>query len=149
MQTTKFTDRLQKTTKVRHRLQQLDLHSKVKVRVERSSKVSPTHPSHSGQVFDGEMAGVCTDILQTIFHFQFEELYMEESSRGQKVSKVHIFMILVYRCLSRPQKACSVPLFHYKVCSVPFLRLEKFLVSTFFILQCVLFSLQKFAVSAF
>ena len=60
----KFTDRLQKTTKVGLRLQSLDLHYEVKVRVERSSKVRLTHPSHSRHIFDREMVGVYTDILQ-------------------------------------------------------------------------------------
>ena len=46
------------------RLQSLDLHYEVKVRVERSSKVGLTHPSHSRHIFDREMPGVCTDILQ-------------------------------------------------------------------------------------
>ena len=59
-----FNDRLQMTTKVGLRLQTLDLHYIVRVRVERSSKVSLIHPSHSRHIFDGEMAGVCTDILQ-------------------------------------------------------------------------------------
>ena len=53
-----------KTTKVGLRLHGLDVHYEVKVRVKRSSKVSLTHPSHSRQIFDREMAGICRDILQ-------------------------------------------------------------------------------------
>ena len=81
--TTKLTDQLQKTIKVGHRLQtllidykklqRLDLHYKIRVRVKRSSKVSLTHPSHSRHIFDGEIAGVCTETLQgpySIFSFR-------------------------------------------------------------------------------
>ena len=62
--TTKFIERLQKTIKVGLRLQWLDLHYKFRVRVERSSKVSLSHPSHSRQIFDGEMSRVCIEMLQ-------------------------------------------------------------------------------------
>jgi len=42
----------------------LDSYYKVRVRVERSSKGSLPHPPHSRQIFDGEMAGAYTEILQ-------------------------------------------------------------------------------------
>ena len=76
-----------------------------------------------------------------MFHFQFEEFYTKESSRGQKVPKVHIFEIFVYTYLSRPSIVVSA-FFITKICSVPFLRLQRILVVCFF-------TIPKFVVSAF
>ena len=91
------------------------------------------------------------NIAETMLHFQFEEFYTKEGSRGQKVPKVCIFEIFVYIYLSRPSIVVSA-FFTTKVSSVRFLRLQSQqcpLFETIKVNSVCFFKLQKLVVSAF
>ena len=89
------------------------------------------------------------NIAETMLHFQFEEFYTKEGSRGQKVPKVCIFEIFFYIYLSRPSIVVSA-FFITKVCSVRFLRLQSqqcLLFSTIKVSSVCFFKFQKLVVS--
>ena len=136
-------------------LQSLNFHYKVRVRVKRSSKVSLTHPSHSRHIFDGEMAGVCTDILQRPYSiFSLRNYIQRRAGEAKKYPRCAFWRFLFTNvCLGHPlekfvvsafldYKSSKCPLFEtIKVCRVCAFLLQKFVVSAF--------SLLKFKVSAF
>jgi hypothetical protein len=67
------------------RLQKSDLGYKVRVRVKRSSKVSLPHPSHSRQIFDGEMAGGSAEILQGPYSIlSLRNFYRRRTAEAEK-----------------------------------------------------------------
>ena len=113
-------------------LQSLNFH--YKVRVKRSSKVSLTHPSHSRHIFHGEMAGVCSDILQRPYSiFSLRNHIQRRAGEAKKYPRCAFWRFLFTNvCLGHPLEKFVV---------VRFLRLQKFVVCAF--------SLQKFQVSAF
>ena len=155
----------------------MDLDHKVRVRVERSSKVSLTHPSHSRHIFDGEMAGACTDILQGPYSiFSLRNYIQRRAGEAKKYLRCAFWRVLfAYVCLGHPLEKLVVSAFldykslkcllveTTKVCSVCAFSLQKFVASAFChykSVKCPLFettkvcrvcafSLQKFVVSAF
>ena len=100
-------------------LQRLNFHYKVRVRFKRSSKVSLSHPSHSRHIFDGEMAGVCTDILQGPYSIFSLRNYIQRRAGEAKICLGHPLEKFVVSAFL-DYKSFKCPLFETtKVCSVP------------------------------
>ena len=117
---------------------------KVRVKVKRSSKVSLPHPSHSGHIFHGEMAGVCTKILQgPCSIFRLRNFRQKGAAEATKYTRCAFQRFLfTYVCLGQPLEKLVLSTFlTTKVCSVRFFKLQKLVVH--------FFTLQKFVVRFF
>ena len=101
--------------------------------VKRSSKVSLHHPSHSRHIFDGKIAGVCTQTLQgPYFIFSLRNFIQGRAAEAKQYPRCAFQRFLFrYICLSHPlEKFVVSAFFTTKVCSVHFF-ITKFVVFTF------------------